>query len=428
MAALNYTRSSGLNALLLRSFAELVGDTELNRHLKRIRAALRSREVVSPASIARYSIPIGLSRFYGRRITEIRNLTLSKEPELYDAFAFVAGAVEFSRHMSPSARSILKGRVLSALKPAFDARPLAHEFRTAFCFAQQGWDIEFSDFEGKARHDFLARQGETSLEIECKTITADCGSAVHREEFELLGNDLLRRLKKLNLSGTSVRIDVALADRLPKDSGSKGEIVGAIEQMLTSPITSALVRGTSITLQRYGRSPLSDKDLQASAVRLMENIREECNGSVFGFFSKSQFIAIHLFSTRKSIVGESISDTIAEASPQFSKSKPAIVCAHFTDLADPELNLLIQSSKDGKPTLLEAVATKMFNDKKHDHIAALFFTAQAPVGRFDGQGTIIHTPYFSERGTLYPLWNKNCRLNEPFEVLAFKSPPSILSR
>lgn len=178
MAALNYTRSSGLNALLLRSFAELVGDTELNRHLKRIRAALRSREVVSPASIARYSIPIGLSRFYGRRITEIRNLTLSKEPELYDAFAFVAGAVEFSRHMSPSARSILKGRVLSALKPAFDARPLAHEFRTAFCFAQQAGTLNSqilkakhatisSRAKGKRRLRLSARQSPPTAGVRC---------------------------------------------------------------------------------------------------------------------------------------------------------------------------------------------------------------------------------------------------------------------
>jgi hypothetical protein len=275
---------------------------------------------------------------------------------------------------------------------------------------------QFVDFEGRAKYDFIVRKDDKELEIECKAITADCGNAIHAEDLNNFGNDLLKRLRITK--DMVVRVDVALADRLPSEATRKDEIAKAIAALFDGPATSALVGDTNLVLRRLAQSPIDAADVQGSALRALERIRDERNGAAVGIFSRTQFIAIHLYSERKTRVQESIADTIEHGSGQLSRTKPGILWTHFTDLTSAELDSLVEIYRGGSFTLLQGVGSKMFSDEKHNHVAALFFSGEAPVQEFGGPGSlIIHAPYYSQRGTLYPLWNKNCRLNAPFREL-----------
>jgi hypothetical protein len=418
VAKLVYTLNSASAGQILNGFASFIGHGDLNSQLTRVSKKLRERSVVSADAEARYAIPIGLMNLYGRQISAPPVQPIANVRHGYQALSFAAVAVQLRRHLTIRGRNVLRGRITAALKPIGDARALAHEFRVITTLAQNDWDVEFMDFEGRAQYDFIARKGDKEVEIECKTVTADCGNAIHREDFENFGGDLLRKLKSLKLEDVMVRIDVGLADRLPKKAAAREEIAKAISALLSGPVTSALVDGSNITLRRLKKSPIDPADIRGSALRALAPIRKEQNGAVVGIFSLKSFIAIHIFSARRSKVQDSIRETIESGSEQLSTSNPAIIWTHFVDLTNAELNSLIQIYKGGTFTLLEGIAYKMFNEVKHDHVAALFFSGEAAIRNFGGPGSlIIHSPYYTQRGTLYPLWNKNCRLNNPFREL-----------
>lgn len=417
MATLIASRMTGSIPGLLSCLADFVGPSDLNKRLQRVRKKLGSRSVTSGAALDRYAIPLGLVEMYGRKLSAPRNISLTQQPHLYGAVSFAAGIVEFSRHMSPAARKILRGRTLAALDPANDARPLAHELRVAFSLAHQGWDIELTDFESNGRYDFTVRLADKEVEVECKSVTGDCGNAIHREEFDLLGEVILKRLKRQTLSDLVVRVDVAIADRLPNAPTEIQELVNSIAHAISGGGVISGIHAT-VRISQIGVSPIDPNDLPESGRRALDKIREERNGSVFGFFDKKQFIAIHVYSERESRVQDSIRSTIEAASPQFTKNRPGIIWTHFPDLNDRELNSLIEIDRNGSVTLLRGIAYKMFNSVKHEHIAALFFSGEAPVRKFGGpESLIIHNPFYSQRGTIYPLWNRACRLNRPFREL-----------
>src|SRR5262249_47834220 len=109
-----------------------------------------------------------------------------------------------------------------------------------------------------------------------------------------------------------------------------------------------------------------------------------------------------------------IREAIEQGSSQFSKKRPGVIWTHFVDVTTSELDSLIATYRAGTPTLLEGVAYRMFLSDRHDHVAALLFSAEAPVSEQGGPRSLIIQPKsYSQRGTLYPLWNTRCRLNQP---------------
>lgn len=261
------------------------------------------------------------------------------------------------------------------------------------------------------------RKADLELEVECKTITGDRGNAVHREEFDSFGNAILRGVRELHLHQKHVRIDIALTARMPKGAAVK-ELAKAVLDVLADYSVPIVVGDATVTLSPFDPTKIDARAVAQSAQRLLSEIRDERNGSVLGVFNGTQFVAVHVYSERRSRVSAEIRETVEQASAQLSKSRPGLIWAHMVDLTNDELKSLNAIYRAGEYTLLEAIAHKMFVADDHGHVAAVLFSAEAAVRRSGGQGSlIIHPPFYNQRGSLYPLWNKNCRLNQPFRPL-----------
>ncbi len=414
------SQATGNVVATLNRFAALVGTDDLSKRLIQVRKKLANQCLQTSAMLNRFEIPLGLMEFYGRGVSSPRNLNFSSNPRLYQAITFASTTIELARHMSSKAKKILVSRVLSALSPREDARPLAHEFRVAVALAHKGWDIEFVDFEGRGQFDFLGRRASDEIEVECKLVTGDLGNAVHREEFENFGNDLLKRISKQNRQLGSVRLDIALSDRMPKAFPEVQALISGALTVLDGNLAQLVVNGAKITRQQLDAMPLDPTNLRGSAFRVMEAIREERNGSVCGVFDETRFMVVHAYSERRSKVQDSILDAIEFGSSQFSRTRPSIIWTHFADLTNTELDSLIAIYREGTPTLLQGIAYKMFDSSKHDHVATLLFSGEAPITQHGGPDSLIlHQPYFTQSGTLYPLYNNNCRVNQPLKELPF---------
>ena len=322
--------------------------------------------------------------------------------------------LEFSRHMSPAAKKVLVGRALAALDPANDARGLTHEFRAATAFAHKGWDIEFVDFENRGTFDFLVRRAADEIEVECKCVTGDLGNAVHNEHFDTFANEFFKRIRNLK-SEHAVCIDVALTNRLPNTFAERRALLNAAVTVLEDG-QSQSVSGTRISRREIDQQLLDSSDVKGSANRLMRQIQEERNGSIAASF-ESGFIAIHAYSERAPRVAESVRETIEQASSQFTKTRPSIVWTHFAALTNSELVSLAESYEQGTPTALQAIAYKMFQAAKHDHVAGLLYTGGSTVNESGKSDLIIHPVTYAEGGSFYPVWNANCRFNQPFREI-----------
>ena len=72
---------------------------------------------------------------------------------------------------------------------------------------QKGWDVEFADRCGAARFDFLARQDDVEIEVECKTTSGDTGRKIYRQEVNRLA-DLMLPTTPILLTHTPARCRV----------------------------------------------------------------------------------------------------------------------------------------------------------------------------------------------------------------------------
>lgn len=411
----NQRTTDGIPAML-RQLSSFVGESDLSKQLKRVRTKIAHQAVVSAEVQDRFSIPLSLARLY-EQPPSTYNALLASDPAFYNAVAFAFGVVEFARHLSAKGSKVLRGKTMSALDPSNDARPLAHEFRVAFHFSQQEWDVELSDFEGRTQYDFIVRKADQELEVECKAITGDRGNAVHREEFNSFGNAILRDVSALHLSQKHLRIDIALPARMPKGAAAR-ELVNAVLNVLADYSVPIVVEGATVTLSPVDPAKIDARDVGGSGQRLLAEIREERNGSVFGIFDATQFLAVHVYSERRSRVSAEIAETVERAAAQLSMERPGLIWTHMVDLTNDELKSLNAIYKSGEYTLLEAVAHKMFVADEYGHVAALLFSAEAPVQRAGGPDSlIIHAPFYKQSGAIYPLWNRNCLYNQPFRPL-----------
>ena len=65
-------------------------------------------------------------------------------------------------------------------------RSFLFELDIATHFFRLGLDVRFTDLEGREQFDLLISDGQSELEVECKTKSADAGRRVTREKFDLL--------------------------------------------------------------------------------------------------------------------------------------------------------------------------------------------------------------------------------------------------
>jgi hypothetical protein len=100
---------------------------------------------------------------------------LPKGEEYDRLYSFLIPAYRIHAALPPDAKPAFEGRLRYAVNSAHGARSFAYEISIATHLMQKNWDVEFMDYLGLARFDFLARQGGNEVEVECKTTSGDTG-------------------------------------------------------------------------------------------------------------------------------------------------------------------------------------------------------------------------------------------------------------
>src|SRR5262249_24977824 len=84
---------------------------------------------------------------------------LPKGEECDPLYSFLIPAQRIHAALPTVAKTPFEGRLRDAVNGTHGARPFAYEISIATHLMQKGWDVDFVDYSGAARFDFLARQG-----------------------------------------------------------------------------------------------------------------------------------------------------------------------------------------------------------------------------------------------------------------------------
>jgi hypothetical protein len=121
---------------------------------------------------------------------------LPKGNEFDLLYGFLITAQRIYAELPQVAKRRFEGALRGTLNDANGLRPFAYEVGIAAHLIGKKWDVEFTDLCGTARFDFLARQDNIEIEVECKTTSGDTGRKIHRKEVYRLANLILPTMQQ----------------------------------------------------------------------------------------------------------------------------------------------------------------------------------------------------------------------------------------
>ena len=125
--------------------------------------------------IDRFELELAFSDIYKRRKLTGKYAVKEEVAAEYRFLSFSCMLALVYGRLNPVGQIRLRGMLFDALKNDYGLGPLAYEIKVATHLMTLGFDVEFSDLEGNANYDFLAKNGGVCIEIECKFMSADVG-------------------------------------------------------------------------------------------------------------------------------------------------------------------------------------------------------------------------------------------------------------
>jgi hypothetical protein len=289
----------------------------------------------------------------------------------YDAFyGFAILAMRIYGQLPKQGRRPFEGKLQDFVAGTYGARPFAYEIGIATHLMQRGWDVEFADLCGSAQFDFLARLGDTELEVECKTSSGDTGRKIHRQEVNRLADLLIPVTETLLEEAGCHLLRIVVPDRLGK---SPVELNG-----LAALTKSALETGEAagdFGAVRYWKEtgtlhePTSEDDAEVRA--FFEERLGGINCHLFFHVRPGHAIVAASVTSRKpdKVVG-ALSEDAVKAAKQCSGTRPAIVTMQLIDPIDREdLRELLYT-----PNGLHKIAHAVFKNETRAHVDSIMFS------------------------------------------------------
>lgn len=305
---------------------------------------------------------------------------LPKGGEYDRLYSFLVPAQRIHAALPPEIRIPFEGRLRQALSSTDGARPLAYEITIATHLMQKGWDVEFVDYSGTGRFDLLARQGNTEVEVECKTTSGDTGRKIHRREVNRLADLLLPIAQQLADEAGCHRILITVPDRLEK---SPQELSG-IASLARSAAQQKASASSDIAQVDYtfdGLEPWPEPD-DPHILAFFEQRFGIQNANVL-FLGRAHYsvVAIMIRSAKPDSVVKALSAASKDAADQCSGTRPALIALHLIDqISRSDLKAMLKTSN-----ALHTITHEVFKSGKRLHVDSLAFTVPA-VAWTDGLG------------------------------------------
>jgi len=233
-------------------------------------------------------------------------------------------------------------------------RSFLFELDMAIHFFRRGYDIEFVDLWDSGRFDLLVSDGQTELEIECKTKSADAGRKITRPNFYLLCDVLAAELASLT---QSVAVLFKCDGRLSGNQELFHSVADEIKACQGSP--------------RVGQVSTLHFEVQTLPAGLQIRTEEEAASALGPHFvpaahylvlSNRETLIVGCESTDGNRVLKSIYGDLKRGANQFSKTRPGLIACQLEDIEDNGWSQL-----QGK-TGLAAMTARLLESSDRRHV------------------------------------------------------------
>ncbi|MGB9473387.1 MAG: hypothetical protein WBQ59_28845 [Candidatus Acidiferrum sp.] len=301
-----------------------------------------------------------------------RNTGRLPKGEEYDPlYSFLIPAQRIHAALPAVAKTPYEGRLRDAVNGAHGMRPFAYEISIATHLMQKGWDVEFVDYAGVARFDFLARQDSVEVEIECKTTSNDTGRKIHRQEVNRLGDLLLPVREQLAERQGCHRILVTVPDRLSKSNDVLRIIASSVSAAVDTgaPVSTEAVQ-VGYTFESLDSWPQPDREPETAVLFFEQRFGRQNTHLLFHGLPGFSVVAIMVVSAKPDSVVNTIAEQAKEAAEQCSGTRPALIALHLVDPLDRDDLQSMLRMPNGIHTITHAV----FRNENRWHVDSIAFT------------------------------------------------------
>lgn len=351
-------------------FLELVGTERWERRTAQLSKAAIDSPIQTKIVADYHSLEAILSIHI--RVCESDDIATPRQVtvELFSVLLFLQTVLSVHSRLSPTGRTILEGRLRSALKAESGFGPLYVEMSLARRLFDAGYEVEFSDMEGLAQFDLRFWKGNVQGEVECKSLSFDAGRKIHRKDFYRFIDTICDLLVSRATAGSKEVLVVTLHDRMPAALDQQRALNQTVKEVL-SRSAHARIEGDffAVTLQALDpRLELAWPPDPDELHRLCKEIYGN-NCHVSGPIGPDGACLVIVRSQKEDDTSAPILNAMKKATSQFSRTRPAFVAVQFEDIEPSDLLSRPLRRRVG------LLSNLLFHRPDTSHLAATYFCA-----------------------------------------------------
>lgn len=289
-------------------------------------------------------------------------------PQSMASLLFARTVVEVAKRLTRHGMTSLSGRLRDALKTSFAGLYL--ELDMAAALFDEGFDVTFSDLEGRANFDLMFEKGATTGEMECKSLSADAGRKIHRRDFYRFVdalNSAIEPQKKVNTTGILV---ITLEDRLLPATKFTERLKLDACRLYSDPNLGELAEsGYRIEWQPLRAHHLKTftEEPRIAYPKLCQEFGNSCHVSGVMYESSDLFVVMR--SSKEDDHTKPALDALKKAAKQLSGMRAGIIALQYEDL-EPQDLLLPHLRRD-----IALLDNYVFQTSSNSQLAALYHCA-----------------------------------------------------
>ncbi|QAY83360.1 hypothetical protein [Pseudomonas arsenicoxydans] len=322
-------------------------------------------------------VAYGLAAFdtHGLEQVEIESWDAVKQ-----AMIFICQILDIHDTAPPDNARMFRGRIRGAISNPDDMRGIRFELGMATHLFRQGCSITWTDeHRGDETFDFLADvPGVGSVEVECKTLSADKGEPIARDIAYAFINRLFPKIEPaLPFQGRFLyTISLVFQSNIPKNTTAQATIAAEVAEAIKREEQS--VDGVcSIHLQALDLKPL-EEGLERDHLLDYSNqmLGYEPAHQVIKDLGEAGYLAVRVQSVVASKLETAVNDLAKRAiRKQLTGNRPACLVMRIERHSGESLEALAEDESNWLATR----ATKLLKNPAHDHLAAVVFVSAPAV-------------------------------------------------
>jgi hypothetical protein len=296
--------------------------------------------------------------------------------ELYSFVRILSGTYE---RLSPKGQSRVRGYLKNGLKGDAGVAPFAHELAVAVHLWIAGFDLEFTDTEGRGRFDILARKEGLDLEVDCKTASGDVGRQIHRRRALELFNRIRPALDRYLEKGGGRTVDIVLPGALRAAENYMNAVRDAASEAIAQDKSLSISDVAEVSLGAFefreepaliaGRPTRQDIECVAERRLGRANTHVVCVGR-----PGHGAVVCAVSSRRPDRVVDGIYRELKEsAQGQFGGTNPALLAIRILDLTMAQLRELASEG----PGSFGVISNRLFARDCREHLFGVAFVSPA---------------------------------------------------